>query len=228
MLTQSQVNPLPGVSLPDGGLSNLLSGKLGDLLVSELHGKYFNQSYRGNTYWASNAAAGAVYSIFSATTAPIWVGLALWNPPQSGKIVSVIRSIVGLQAQGATAIACFGYCWLNNVQSLQGTAAPITITSQVLITATRGSCVIGPSGGNQGNSVVTVVNSATISTAMTWGRASSMSLLTGAATTQVGIVLGEDLDGTLLIPPGTFMAFTTNVLSGVTATGTLIWEEIPI
>lgn len=223
MLTQSQVAAPSNVSAPDGAIVNTLVGKLGDLIVSELHGKYFTQAYRGNLFYASNAAGGAAYTIFSNTS---YVGLGLWNPPGSGKLLSLCRVNIGLNAIASTAIACFGFSWVNNVASLVGTAAPISAATA--ITATRGPCMCGPSGGSSAGSVATVVSAFTVTAAMTWGRALSLSALTGITTVQVGIVLGEDIDGTLVVPPGTMLALTTNVLSGYTAVGTIIWEEIPL
>mgnify|MGYP001584487003 FL=1 len=77
-----QVQAPSSSSFADGAKPVAIAGKQGDLLVSEMHGKYYNQNQRGNLYYASNAAAGAAFSIFSNTT---FVGLALWNPQGSGK-----------------------------------------------------------------------------------------------------------------------------------------------
>lgn len=205
-----------------GANPNAIMGPSGDLLVSELHGKYYNANVNGGLFYASNAAAGAAYTIFSNAS---YVGLALFNPAGSGKNLSIVKSMIGINANAATAAAGWGYAWQTGVgASLVGTAAPIS--GSTAITATRGSCVVGPTG--QCSSVVTALSAVTFSAAMTWGRAATFGTSTGAITVQMGTLLYEDLDGTLIVPPGTLFALTSAVLSGITAVGTLIWEELPI
>lgn len=197
-------------------------GPSGDALVSELHGKYYNINYGGGLYYASNAAAGAAYTIFSNAG---FVGLGLFNPAGSGKNLVLVRSAIGMNAQGATAASGWGYSWLPAAgAALVGTAAPIS--AGTAITATRGSCIAGVPG--QGNSVATALSAATLSAAMAWGRAATFGTGTGAITTAWGVMLYEDFDGMMIVPPNTFFALTSAVLSGITAVGTLIWEELPI
>lgn len=199
-----------------------LAGKQGDLLVSEVHGKYYTQNRAGNLYYASNAAAGAAFSIFSNAT---FVGLALWNPQGSGYNMSIAKVTLGLDTTASTAMGAWGYSWLVNAGSGLATAAPISAITA--ITATRGSCVCGPPG--QGNSVVLAASGATLTTAMTWGRVASFSGATGAITTAVAVgSLVDDIDGTMIVPPGTFWAVTTSILTGITATATVVWEELPL
>lgn len=224
MLNQFQVGALSNTSLGDGSVNNAVAGKQGDLLVSEAHGKYYTQNYRNNLFYASNAAAGAAFTIFSNAS---FVGLALINPPGSGKNLSIVKASVGLATLASTAAGSFGYCWVNNVNpSGVGTAA--VISAITLITATRGPCVCGPSGGTQGSSVAIALSACTLSAAMTWGRGSGMCVGTGAITTMIGYDWHEDLDGTLIVPQGTMLALTTNILTGITGVGTLVWEEVPV
>jgi hypothetical protein len=203
-----------------GANPTAIMGPSGDVLVSELHGKYYNANINGGLYYASNAAAGAAFTIFSNAG---YVGLALFNPASSGKNLSIVRSMIGMNANAATAASGWGYSWLTGAgAALVGTAAPISASTA--ITATRGSCIVGQAG----NSVVTVLSAATLSTAMTWGRAAAFGTGTGAITTAWGNTLVEDLDGTMIVPPGTLFCLTSAILSGITAVGTLIWEELPV
>lgn len=205
-----------------GSTVSAVMGPSGDVLVSELHGKYYNANVNGGLYYASNAAAGAAFTIFSNAS---YVGLALFNPAGSGKNLSIVRAMIGVNANASTAASGWGYSWLTNAgAAMVGTAAPISASTA--ITATRGKCVVGSTG--KIDSVVEAVSAATLSTAMTWGRAAAFGTLTGAITTQVGVTLVEDLDGTLIVPPGTLFALTSAVLSGITACGTLLWTENPI
>ena len=199
-----------------------LAGKQGDLIVSQMHGRYYTQNRAGNLYYASNAAAGAAFSIFSNAT---FVGLDLWNPQGSGYNMSIVKVTLGLDTTASTAMGAFGYAWLVNAGAGLATAAPVS--AHTAITATRGSCICGPAG--QGNSVVLAGSGATLTTAMTWGRVASFSGSTGAITTALAIgSLVDEPDGTMIVPPGTFWAVTTSILTGLTATATVVWEELPL
>lgn len=82
---------LPGapsnVSLPDQQLVTQLGGKAGEGVVTELHGKYYNQNYRGNLFMISTVGAGLAIPVLT-TTAPTMV---LWNPLGSGKNAVLVR-----------------------------------------------------------------------------------------------------------------------------------------
>jgi hypothetical protein len=213
--------PTP-TSNPSGQLATQLGGKQADGIVSKLHGDFYTQNVNGNVYYGSNAAGGAVYSIFSNTS---YTGLLLWNPQGSGKNLSIIRASIGVTASAATAIAGFGYSWIINAGAGIATGAPLSAFGA--ITATRGSCVLGATG--QGASVALVGTSATLTTAFGWGRSANFTAATGAITTQVAVTqLSEDFLGTMIVPPGVILALTTSVLTGFTATGSFLWEECPL
>jgi hypothetical protein len=206
-------NAADGINLP------ILQGKQGELIASELHGKYFTQNYRGNLYYASTAAAGVTVSIFSNAS---FTGLGLWN--QGTKNMSIVRTMIGCNGAAATAEAGFGYSWFNAGTAI-GTAAPVSATTP--ITATRGTCNVGTVTG-QGSSTALAVSAATLTTAMTWGRFSGFSSSTGAITTQIALgMFIENFDGDMIIPPGWFWAMTSSIASGGTFGLTAVWEEFP-
>ena len=221
-LSQVVVAPPSAVSLGDGAMPGQLGGRQGEAIVSNLHGKYYTQAVRGNVYYASNAAAGAVFSIFSNAS---FTGLLLWNPEGSGKNLSLIRCNVGIDTQASTATSGWGYAWVGNVGASLATAAPISAFT--LITATRGAAICGL--GGQGTSVIRAGSAATLTTALLWGRAAAFGTSTGAITTQtVPPMMSEDFDGMTIVPPGTLFAVTSSIASGITACATLFWEECPL
>lgn len=211
------------ISATDGSNLPALQGKAGEFMVSELHGKYYTQAYRGNVYWGSTALAGVTLPILS-STAPTFV---LWNLQGSGKNLSIIRCQI-TPTTAMTTASGYGYAFLANAGSAIGTAAPFSAFTQ--ITATRGPVLV-PATAGQGNSAALLASAATLTTAATMFRSNGMSAGTGAITAPATQpVLSEDFDGTLVLAPGTAMIVgTTIVTSGQTATGvTLVWEEIPI
>lgn len=215
------VNP-GSTNLPDGNAPFVGQGRQGEQLIAPLHGRYYTQAYRGNMYYVSTALAGLANSIFSNTT---YIGLMIANPAGSGKNLSIGRVSVGQSVAAGTAASAWGYCWLNNIGSgLINTQ----YTALTALTATRGSCLLG--AGTQGSSVAITYAGATIAAAsvFTWGRSAAFSSGTGAITVQVANVLTEDLDGTMIVPPGTMWTVTTAILTGATANTSVIWEETPI
>src|SRR5882672_3614960 len=161
MLIQGAVGAPSTTSNADGSNPFLLQGKQGDALVSELHGKYYTQNYRGNVYFASTAAAGVTVSIFSNAS---FTGLALWNPQGSNRNLSILRTTWAPQTV-ATAVAGMGYAWLNNAGSSIGTAAPISALSTTGVIRGGTTCTIPTVGASV---VQNAVISATLTTAMTW------------------------------------------------------------
>ena len=58
MILQSVVGPpVSGGGFAPGIQANLRSGQLGDTIVSELHPKYYEATYRGNVFSGGTATA---------------------------------------------------------------------------------------------------------------------------------------------------------------------------
>lgn len=222
--------PLTGVvaapsstSAPDGANLPILQGKQSEGVVTELHGKYYTQAYRGNVYWAATAFAGVTLTIATGTS-PTFV---IWNPQGSGKN-AVLISIIITPTTAMTTASGYGYGYLINTGANLATAAPFSAFTQ--ITATRGSANLGLAAG-QGNSVVLVASAATLTTGATAMRGMGGSAGTGAITAPAQQpIMREDFDGTLFLPPGSAMVVGTTVAtSGQTATHvTAVWYEAPL
>jgi hypothetical protein len=72
--------------LPDGSLTNVNLGRQGDLLVSEVHGKYYAQVARGRVFSAVKSAGSLVLAPAGTTS-----GLMLYNPVGSGVNLELIE-----------------------------------------------------------------------------------------------------------------------------------------
>lgn len=224
--------PLTGVvgapsssSAPDGVSLPLLQGKQAELIVAELHGKYYTQTYRNTLFWASTALAGVTLPIVTSGS-PTFV---IWNPQGSGKNC-VLASVIITPTTAMTTASGYGYGWNINMGASIGTGAPFSAFTQ--ITATRGNGNLGQIAG-QNNSVVLVASAATITAAFApvAMRGNGMSAGTGAITAPAQQpIMREDFDGTIIIPPGVaFVVGTTIATSGQTATGVAAtWYETPL
>lgn len=82
-----QVGPLGPVT-SGSPATPIRQGNLGDVIVTELNGKYFEQALRGNLFYAVNSAAQAL-SLSNTTT---YTGLTVANPTGSGKYLHVVKA----------------------------------------------------------------------------------------------------------------------------------------
>ena len=60
MLIQGQVGPSSTQSSSPGTNPAVRQGQLGDVIVTELHGRYYEQAYRGNLFTLSVSTAAAI------------------------------------------------------------------------------------------------------------------------------------------------------------------------
>ena len=92
MLIQGQVGAPQAQSIPAGTTPPIRQGQLGDVIVSEVHGRYYETNYRGalfsTFYNALTVASTHASPIASGTGTPI---IGIYNPAGSGKNVAIVR-----------------------------------------------------------------------------------------------------------------------------------------
>lgn len=176
----------------------------GDMAVSELHARYFEQGRYGNMASAANQAATAI-SIGLTTT---YTGLCLYNPLGSG-VILVPNKIKFALSVAPAAIATLGL--------ISGFAATGGVTAQTTKLVNQSS-QIGAATGARG----IALSAATVVTP-TW----LMHLEDGNTAASFPANGGPiDLEGAFQILPGGFIAI--GALSAVTGLGSIVWEEVPI
>jgi len=216
MIIQGQVRN-PNTSVATDGVSyDALQGKQGELIVSDLHGKYFTQSYRGNLF-VMNVTATAIP--VTTTTAPTF---ALWNPQGNMKLANIVKLSLGYVVTTSTAGNIL-WSYQLGVGANVGTAAPIT--AYAAGTATN---------LNIGSGVVTTMKpgiaTITLTAAGTVLRATGFSqLVTTPATAYLPwVTWNDEPDGTLIVPPGCIIYLTASVATASTYTCSMVWEEVPL
>ena len=204
MLTQTSVGPTVNAV---GTYPILRGGKGGDVIVSQLHGRYYESCYNNNMYVAASQAV-ATTTVGLATT---YTGLSLANPVNSGVNLvilktSVMQSIIQAVQVEAVALAT-GYNATTNV----------THTTPL---ATRPLMV-----GGTGTAVGLADISATLPTAPFY---SHFFTNTGSATTNSpGITV--DFEGSIILRPGAYLAFVTPAQASVAGMWfSVSWEEVAI
>jgi len=188
--------------LQDGTTQPIRQGKSGDVIVQELHGRYFEQVYRGNVYSAANQAAQAISVALNTT----YTGLMLYNPIGSNVVLSILKVKFALSVAPA-AISCLGL-----ISGFQ-TAAPSGLTSLTPVNNQVGNAQTG---------VAQVYSAATIATPI-WRQMLEDGFTAGALKSPTGPV---DLEGMIIVKPGGFVAI--GALTAVTGIGSIAWEEIPL
>ena len=210
MLVQNQVGPqVTKKSLADTSVVVARAGQLGDIIVSELHGRYYETNYRNALFMGANTA-GVTTTVGTAAT---YVGLCLSNP--IGSPVNLSLTKVGWAAIVAfTAAASIGL--------MSGYSANVAVVHTTPITP-RASLVGANAGYGLLDSSATLPVTPTLTHIIGAG-------LTGAITTlpSIGPVF-IDMEGSIIIPPGGFVAFQTSTASGASGFfGSFQWEEVPI
>lgn len=193
----------------DGSTIVQRAGQQGDAIVSELHARYYEQTYRGNMY--SGAVVGATTSIGLATA---YTGLCLSNPLASG--VNVVVNKVGYSFVVAfLAGSVVGLATGYHVSTAVVQTTPVTPRSQFF--------------NNSGNGKALLASAATLPVAPTVNQILA-SGLTGAITTAPFVPGGlVDMEGALILVPGAFLILYTSTASGAAgASASFSWEEVPV
>lgn len=200
-----RVGPQNNPDGPDARIAR--AGRQGDLVVSELHGRYYEQAYRKNLFIAATQAV-ATTTLGLATT---YTGLCVSNPITSPVNLvlmkaSVMQSVIQATQPEAYAIAT-GY---NGTTNVTHTAA----------LAVRNAFIgVGAIGYGLADT------SATLPTAPLY---SVFVQNTSAATTNgPGSVI--DLEGSIVLPPGAYAAWVTPGQASVAGMWfSFQWEEVPV
>jgi hypothetical protein len=186
-------------------------GEYADTLVTELMPRYYEQAYRGQTYFNSitNAAVTA-YSGASGGT-PL---LGVWNPANSGKNLIIIHAMVSVYTAASAAGTCAFRLYAGVTAAITGTL--VSPVSSLTFTSTGGGSVARASqnAANSSSTALTYIN--TIGSYY-WATAA------GAVMTNP---LLYDCAGSLIIPPGSMIGLGGSVaLTSATYDAFILWSE---
>lgn len=194
----------------DGSLPVARGGKLGDVIVSELHGRYYEQAFRKNLFTAY-AAAQATSLVGTAM-----VGLQLFNgSPITGGINLVLLKVGGfIVATSATQTGVVLATGSGQVSAPTGQTAATRVGNN-FINASAPQAV-ATAAGTFTNAPTAFINL----------------LHNTAAIATVGEDAGYnlDLEGSIIIPPQCYVAFAAIGAAGAASSNFhhLMWEEVPV
>ena len=205
-----------GVAKFGDGQSTLDSriGQQGDLIVSELHGRYYEQAVRRNIFFST--------SLVRATSigATAQIGNIIWNPPDSQVNLVMLKWASNIVA---TSAACTGMALGIGYQ----TTSPTTVTA-----ADATGCTFGMLSGATNVGFITGKAKAFAIATLLFAPVSVHVLYHNtAAINTVGVdQVSGDLEGMYIIPPGGIA--TMQALGAAAAasahSSTLTWEEVPV
>lgn len=216
-----------GQPAPYGNNANpvLRAGQLGDAIVSQLLPRYYESTYRDNTFFGGHSALTALTANTIGLTAAATPILGLWNPSSNTKNLVLTYANLTLVANNLTSGAAPGALvwaislgnggistglipynsrsWLqsgSNARFFAGSTALTGLTNNLAIV--RGAAFSSPSG-------------------LTYTTLASTALLTSYGG-------WENFDGALFVPPGGVLALLNTVSSTTfSAIGHLSWIEVP-
>lgn len=190
-------------SLPDGTSAPALAGKAAELVVTELHGKYFTASYRNRHFCTQGAAAGVTIPV-STTTAPTFT---IFNPIGSGIVIELGKLNV---------------CLLNATEVVSSIAWGLIgglLVAPTGTAMTTGSANIGSSSVPQ----AVVWSAATLVTAAT----RFFGLFSISAVALSGPNFNYDHEGSLTLQPGSLAHLCGTAAQSSASLNSLTWSEWP-
>lgn len=204
----------PPSAAANNAIVNGRSGQLGDAIVSELHGRYYETTYRGNSFLLSVSTAAAVTAYTgSAAGTPM---LALFNPVGSGRNAVINKAAVAnVVAASAAGTVTFALYFGATAAITQATVVvPWSMNTQLqsgsVMTGFRN---VALTSGSAASNLIPLAS-------YYWATAA------GAALVNNGVV---DLEGSVIIPPGSYVALGGSAaLTSATWVGSLQWEEVPV
>lgn len=224
---------LQGIAGPqtfaDGAYGEIRLGRLGDAIISELHGRFYEQAYRGNLFSGGMGLTSISNATFttgtlSASCTPV---VGVWNPVGSGVNLVILQAVLGIAITAATNTGGHPFVWATSVGNGVITTGAAPLSRATLQAA--GSKAKDMSGAAlTGLTTNMVVRQAS---ALGGGSSANFSFVgtaVGQATTPGGFQV-ENLDGSLIVPPGGVLALlaTTTPVAHSAASG-IVWEEVQI
>lgn len=212
---------------PDGisPVQGFRQGRQGDMTVSELHGRFYEQILRGNVFsigcGATALSANTITLINTAT--PI---LGVWNP--STNTVNLVMLQAALQVYINTLTTPVGsgpFVWASSTGNSALTLGSSPFNRKTM--ASTGSLAKGfPGGvaltGITNNLVVFEGADFSNSTILTHGTVTAVNPMSSTGGVQ-------NFDGSLIVPPGGLLCLlNTTSTTTCSVAGRLMWEEVPV
>lgn len=227
MLIEGSVGPT-NTNAADGAHVESRFGRTGDQIVTELHGRFFEQNYRNALFGGGMTLTSISNATFTsattgATATPI---VGVWNPLNSTVNLVILQAKLGVTITALQATGAAPFVWMasTNNSAITTGASPYNL---------RSLAAFGSQGKNMSGAALTGMTGTLAilgASSLGGGSASNAAFLgTQVAMQSSQFSYREDIDGAFIVPPGgviALMATTTPVAHS--AASMLIWEEVPL
>jgi hypothetical protein len=209
-------------------------GQQGDLIVSEAHGRFYEQTYRGSTFrfgtnvvitGASTMAIATGLSTTLSTSASGVPMLGIWNPPTSSVNVVLLQAQVNPMFNTATTPTPFGsLMWGSSLGNGGIQLGQLPFNSKTLMQS--GSQVKAFNGWQ---TLAGLTNPVTALEPADLNGGGMVAYGTASQTVGSTTISVQNFDGQMIVPPGGVLAlFSTTSTTSFSYTGRLLWEEVPL
>jgi len=220
MIIQGQVGAPSTSSNADGSNPFALMGKAAELMVAELHGKYYTQGYRAQSYLGSTAGGGVATPIYT-TTAQTF---GIWNRGGNTRNAALQVLDAGMVTVGTGVVSNFVLSQSPNAGSAIATGGISAFTAGTAATLTGQNI-----GVLLGNTVSFTPSAATTLAALFLMTLNYSYFSTAAPASSVGTPgLHYDFDEGVIVPPNWAVWVANNVANGSTWNLSLRWSEPPL
>ena len=209
----------------DGTNLEIRQGSQGEVVVGQLHGRYYEQASRGNVYsiGCQLTALSAATILLTASAQPI---VGVWNPTTSNVNLVILQAALTSEINATTSVAVGAYVWASSIGNTALTAGlnPYNRKTMATVGWERKAFSLSTASLLTG-----LTNNVVVFEAADIGTAASMLTTTVAAATMTPSVTGvQTFDGSLIVPPGGVLALLNTVSSTThSVAGRLMWEEVP-
>lgn len=214
--------------LADGAEAKMRMGRTAELVTTDLHGRFYEQTYRGNVFsdgMGLTSVSNATFTVggIGATTTPV---CGIFNPATSTVNVVLIEASLGLVMTALAATGPGAFVW---AMSIGNTAVSTGSTPLNRKTLSLG----GAQAKGMTNVAVTGITNALVvrfGSALGGGSAENVGFTATAVAMQTQQASSKELfDGTLIVPPGGVLALlATTTPAAHSATSAIVWEEVPL
>ena len=202
-------------------------GGLSDLIVSEVQGRFYENTYRGRKFSLGHTAvtalvaANAAATSLTATAQPV---LGLYNPSTSGVNAVILQAALQDFLNNVTSVAYGTWEWyISSAQAAVSTGTKGFNRKTLAATSSQCLCFLGATA------LTGLVGSLTAFEPADFQNPSGLLTTTIAASTPTPSAGGvQNFDGSLIIPPGGVLALmTTLAVTTHSVSGRLLWDEVP-
>src|SRR5438132_11421593 len=108
---QGQVGP---GTFSDGTLPEIRLGRSAEVIVQELHGRFYEQVFRGNVFsiGCSLTALSAATIALTASSQPI---VGVWNPSTSPVNLVILQAMLVDEINNVTSVALGAFVWASSL-----------------------------------------------------------------------------------------------------------------